>query len=219
MYRVDTRPDVARAIRRSRKARAAMRARQRRITLMVGVAVALAGAGTLSISGVTGSDLAHAAVTHAKSLADLLDARSPGERTEARLTKTKHARPLAKPRIRSAQRPQPPKQQTLAIATLLTSPPLPVGLQPPLPLATVSSPPSLAMIVGGGGGGGGGGGVLPPTGGEGPVTFPTSQPRQPVTGPSPLPEPGSWAIMLLGFGLIGWRVRRRAEPRALGNPA
>jgi hypothetical protein len=24
-----------------------------------------------------------------------------------------------------------------------------------------------------------------------------------------VPEPGTWALMLLGFGCIGWRLRRR----------
>jgi hypothetical protein len=188
-----------------------MRARQRRITVAVGLAVALAGAGTLSVTGVTGSDLAQAAVSQAKSLADLLNARSPGERTEAQLTKTKHARPLAKPRMRSAQHRQAPKEQTVEIAELLISKPLPVGLERPLPLTLVSPPPSLAMVVTGGGGGGG---VLPPTGGGGPVTFPTTQPREVITAPSAVPEPGTWATMLLGFGIIAWQVRRRARPAA-----
>jgi hypothetical protein len=220
MYRVDTQPDVARAIRRSRRARAAMRSRQRRVTLAVGLAVALAGVGTLSVTGVTGSDLAQAAVTQAKSLADLLNARSPGERTQAQLTKTKRAKPLARPRMRPAQHAQAPKEQMVEFASLLTSTPLAVGLERPLPLTAVSPPPSLAMVVTGGGGGGGGGGVLPPTGGDGPVTFPTPQPREVITAPSAVPEPGTWATMLLGFGFIAWQVRRRARPLAeLRNPA
>jgi hypothetical protein len=220
MYRVDTQPDVARAIRRSRRARAAMRSRQRRVTLAVGLAVALAGVGTLSVTGVTGSDLAQAAVTQAKSLADLLNARSPGERTQAQLTKTKRAKPLARPRMRPAQHAQAPKEQMVEFASLLTSTPLAVGLERPLPLTAVSPPPSLAMVVTGGGGGGGGGGVLPPTGGDGPVTFPTPQPREVITAPSAVPEPGTWATMLLGFGFIAWQVRRRPRPlAALRNPA
>jgi hypothetical protein len=220
MYRVDTQPDVARAIRRSRRARAAMRSRQRRVTLAVGLAVALAGVGTLSVTGVTGSDLAQAAVSRAKSLADLLNARSPGERTQAQLTKTKRAKPLARPRMRPAQHAQAPKDQMVEFASLLTSTPLAVGLERPLPLTAVSPPPSLAMVVTGGGGGGGGGGVLPPTGGDGPVTFPTPQPREVITAPSAVPEPGTWATMLLGFGFIAWQVRRRARPLAgLRNPA
>lgn len=29
---------------------------------------------------------------------------------------------------------------------------------------------------------------------------------------SPVPEPGTWAMMLLGFGAIGWTLRRRGVP-------
>jgi hypothetical protein len=31
----------------------------------------------------------------------------------------------------------------------------------------------------------------------------------PVITPQAVPEPGTWALMLLGFGLIGWILRRR----------
>src|SRR6185312_514795 len=206
--------DVARAIRRSRKARAAMRARRRRTALVGVLAVALAGAGTFFVTGVTGSDLAHAAVSQAKSLTDLLDARSPGERTEAQLTKTKRARALAKHRVGPAAVHRQPSKQMVELAQLLTSQPLaPVSLEQPLPLSAISSPTPLQTIIGGGGG------VMPPGGGGGgPVTFPTTQPRQVITGPSAVPEPGTWATMLLGFGFIGWRMRRRTR-RPIGQPA
>jgi len=212
--------DVARAIRRSRKARAAIRARRRRTALVGVLAVALAGAGTFFVTGVTGSDLAHAAVSQAKSLTDLLDARSPGERTEEQLTKTKRARALAKHRVGPAAVHRQPSKQMVELAQLLTSQPLaPVSLEQPLPLSAISSPTPLQTIIGGGVGGGGGGGVMPPGGGGGgPVTFPTTQPRQVITGPSAVPEPGTWATMLLGFGFIGWRMRRRAR-RPIGQPA
>src|SRR5258707_712652 len=48
----------------------------------------------------------------------------------------------------------------------------------------------------------------PPGDGGGPVRFPTSEPREELS-PSAVPEPGTWAMMLFGFGMIGWRVRRR----------
>src|SRR5579864_5879650 len=93
MHSVQSKPDIVRAIRRSREARAAMRRRRwRAIAIIGGFAVALGGAGTLTIAGLNGSNVVHAAMSRAKSLADLLDQRSPGARTEGELTKTKHAR-------------------------------------------------------------------------------------------------------------------------------
>ena len=82
MTRVDTKPDIARAIRRSRRTRAALVARRRRLAAVAALlAVSLAGAGTWSIGALTGTDMVEAAVTQAQSLGDLLGRRSPGERT------------------------------------------------------------------------------------------------------------------------------------------
>jgi hypothetical protein len=54
-------------------------------------------------------------------------------------------------------------------------------------------------------GGGGGGGFSPP------VTLATPEvPAPPVT---PVPEPASWALMLLGFALIGRMLKRRGAAR------
>ena len=107
-----------------------------------------------------------------------------------------------------------PKVNMPDIAQLLESaPPLAaVSLAQPLPLEAISSPPPLAAIIAPPPGGGG---VVIPPGGGGPVTFPTELPREPVTQPSAVPEPATWAMMLLGFGLIGWRVRavHRRSPR------
>ena len=214
-------PDIVRAIRRSREARAAMRSRRwRAIAITAAIAMALAGAGTFSIVGLAGSDVVHAAISQAKSLADLLDQRSPGTRTKGELIKTKHARALAKQRM--AARPkahQPPVVPTKVnmpdLAQLLESPPplSPVSLDQPLPLTAISSPPPLAAIIAPPPGGGGI--VIPPGGGGGgPVTFPTELPHVPVTPPSAVPEPATWAMMLLGFGLIGWRVRAARRPAA-----
>ena len=198
--------------------------RWRAIAIIFGLAVALGGAGTLTIAGLDGGNVVHAAMSRAKSLADLLDQRSPGARTEGELTKTKHARALAKQRMAAGPKTHqpvapPPRVNMPDIAQLLESaPPLaPVSLDQPLPLAAISSPPPLAAIIAPPPGGGGA--VIPPGGGGGPVTFPTELPREPVAPPSAVPEPATWAMMLLGFGLIGWRVRAvHRRPFANGAP-
>ena len=34
-----------------------------------------------------------------------------------------------------------------------------------------------------------------------------------ITAAAPVPEPGTWAMMLLGFGAVGYSLRRKAKPR------
>jgi hypothetical protein len=46
--------------------------------------------------------------------------------------------------------------------------------------------------------------------------LPSPQPKLPPS-PSAVPEPQSWATTLVGFGLMGWFVRRRGRNRRLGN--
>jgi hypothetical protein len=215
MNRVDTKPDVARAIRRSRRTRAALFARRRQSAAVAALlAVSLAGAGTWSIGALTGADMVQAAVTQAKSLADLLGQRSPGERTAAMLTKTKRAKPLAREHHAGPLTAKQPKVSMTDIARLLQAPPPPLAVAPPelgspFPPIALAIPPSLGGIVNSPPSSG------PPGGGSPPASFPTPQPK--VTVPSAVPEPGTWATMLLGFALVGWRVRRRscAQPQRL----
>ena len=197
-----------------------MRRRRRRSALLGGlVAVALAGAGIWSIAALSGNDMVEAAVTQAKSLADLIGQRSPGARTEAMLTKTKHAKTLARHRQASAPHARheaavPPKLAITDIAKLLEAPP-PVLAPPaatPFPQVALTAPaPSLGGIIappGSSGGtmpGGSGGGS--PGGGTTPSSFPGPESKVPVSVPSAVPEPATWAMMLFGFGLIGWRIR------------
>ena len=206
MNRAHSQPDLAGALRRSRQARAALRSRRRRkVALSVFLAVALCGAGTFSIGEITGNDVVDAAVQRVQSLADMLGQRSPGTRTESELTKTKHARVLAKhvtPAIA-------PKANMTDLARLLdVAPPalLPVNVAAPPPELAMK-PPSLGEII-----------VPPPAAGP-PDTpppgssppgliVPTPQSKPLVQVPSAVPEPGTWATMLLGFALIGWKLRR-----------
>jgi hypothetical protein len=146
----------------------------------------------------------------ARDLAELLGQRSPGTRTQAELTK--HARIAAKTRAQPKAAPHQPAAdapKTAQLVDLLSPPVVPVALvaeavppplAPPTTLNTIlSSTPVIASPT-------------PPTDGGGPVHFPTSEPHD-VLSPSAVPEPGTWALMLFGFGVIGWRMRRRPTSR------
>lgn len=276
MTDVDTSANIARAIARSRRARRAMQTRRRRLALAAGACIAAAVPLSFSLLGVGANDLADAAVTQAKSLSDLLDGRSPGERTAAQLTKTKHKRSAASalfsriaPPDRGETAPPAAGGGDLNEASQLLAGAPPIAVAPPI-AEVAFNPPTLAAIIGGSGpgnpsappsGGGappsGGGGApsvggAPPASGGGPASFPTSEPREPVTpviggsgpgdsatpppvgGPvsfptseprepltpvSAVPEPATWATMLLGFGLLGWRLRRRAAAPAAKRSA
>lgn len=215
-----TQPNIALAIQRARSARAAIRRRRRRnLALVLCLSVALAGAGTYGIGGLEANDMVHAAVSQVQNLAELLDQRSPGARTEAQLTKTKRERALAKQRKASrplAHQPVLPpmavKESLPGLLDLLAgpSPVVTADAVSPYSQMAIISPPSLATIVTPPPGSGTPppGSGTPPPGGGGGVIVPPDQPPQIVT-TSPLPEPGTWAMMLLGFALVGWRARRQ----------
>ena len=213
LIQVPSRPQIARAARRSRAVRASFKRRQRRMialtafaSLAVGVPVAW------SISGQSAGDIVQAAVAQANNLADLLSERSPGSRTEGQLTKTKRARQSAKLHIapqapaHAQGRVVEPKIVTPAeIAKILSAPPT---LPPIRDLASVTSgdlgyPPPGGGIISSAPTTSGG----TPPGGGGPVSFPASEPRETVN--SAVPEPATWAMMLVGFGLVGWRLKPR----------
>lgn len=166
-------------------------------------AFALVGVAPLSISAWMGVDPAIPGLDAAKSFMAMMSDRSPGDRTAAELTKTKKkapqqralakiAKPETPPAFEEAIAPPapvlaelPPFKPTLAgLGPLLQSPPIGGGEIPP----GQSNPP-------------GGGGGTPP--GGPPVNPPETPP------PAVVPEPGTWAMMLLGFGFVGWSMRRR----------
>lgn len=187
---------------------------RKRIIAATCSALLLGGGLAFTLSGLTAADAVYASVQKAKSLADLLSQRSPGERTEAQLTKNKRARALARHRLPAPKLGTPPTAMDLARILLPPGTEVPVTVSNPLPL--MQAPPvTLAQIVGTPGGGGvivsppgSGGGTPPggttPGGGNPPmITPPTSPELIPA-----VPEPGTWAMMLMGFGFIGWRIRR-----------
>jgi hypothetical protein len=220
---VGNKANISEAIARSRRMRRAMHKRRRRMALAAVLATAAGVPLSLSLVGVTGNDVVHAAVSGANSLADLLDKRSPGERTAAQLTKTKHAkRPVsavAPPDHQPAAAPLIRKHDFDEVAKLLAAPPPTIDIAPPVEEASAdiptiagligSTPDTAGTSIGGGGAAGGGGG--------GSSSFPASEPpREPVPA---VPEPGTWATMLLGFAMLGWRMRRRPQKRSVRKTA
>lgn len=179
-------------------------------------ALALTGGGLWTIGAVTGNDMVEAAVTKAQSIADLIAHRSPGARTEGQLTKTKHARVLAKQHIAPTMHALPATAvklpQTAQVFEGTPLVPASVDLEKPVPLAELAAPPPTlgGIIVPGSGS---------PPGGSPPATFPGPEPKQPITPPSAVPEPDTWALMLLGFGLVGWRVRQAKRAKTVARIA
>ncbi len=191
----------------------------------------------MSIFGFNPSDAVEAAAQRAKSLAELIDQRSPGERTSAELTKLKKAhRVSAKVRTAPKVAIVPPVSPTaVALANLLLPPPETVETLAPVALLDAGAPPTLGGIFIPPPGGGAypspdlnltppGGSTTPPgdavtpPGDDTHVTIPKDEPKDtiPVT---PVPEPGTWATMLLGFAMIGWQLKRQTKRAAKLLPA
>lgn len=190
------------------------RRKSRRILLALAGAFAFVTAAPFSIAALTDSAVPLPGVETARSFLALMNDRSPGRRTSAELTKVKLVQ--TKPKQRALGKILEPDEVPPAFVEALAPPPelLPMVLAPevnPIVPAFASLPPGGGFTPPGGGGGGccGGGGPTPP----GP-----ENPPPPPPPPSPVPEPGTWATMLLGFGMIGWilrRQRRRVRPAAL----
>lgn len=206
---------VYRAVARSRAVRASVaRRRRRRIALAAGLGAMLCAPVAWWMAEPAAA-VAAAAVNQVEDLAELLNQRSPGTRTQDQLTK--HARAATK--VRRAAKPVEPAADlpiapsVTALVDLLQPQPVPVEIASASVPPVLASPPTLSSIFGsnpgssipGGGGGGGGGGS---------VSFPTSEPREAIPPVSAVPEPGTWAMMLMGFGLVAWRLRRKPLPAA-----
>jgi hypothetical protein len=186
----------------------------RRLGFAAAVLLVLVIAAGLGTAGLSGNDLAAAAVQKARSLLDLIGQRSPGERTESQLVKTKHRHVRMHQRALAKVRHAPPAlEQPVVLIDLVFPRPAPVlaATEKPIPLIGEAIPPP--------------GTGAPPLFFPSPLppsqTPPTSLP--PVVGqPAPplipaVPEPATWVTMLLGFVLMGWRLQqrtRRCELRA-----
>ena len=192
------------------------------------LAFALVAIGSASAMG---EGLLSAGVRAARDAVNVMEDRSPGERTHASLSKGKPridvgrvARAL--PRIRDARvSTQPPATaETLPGAVAAPHGGAVPGLAAPAATATpvalaeapvggfVGGPGGFFLPPFGGGGGGGGGGIIfvPPEE-ETPPAVPPETPGTPPTGTTPIPEPSMWAMMILGFAAAGAAARRRRE--------
>lgn len=205
---------VSRARARARAVRSAVARRRRRALALTACAATLVGLPIAWMIAEPAAVVAAAAASQVRDLAELFDQRSPGARTQAELTK--HARALAKVRstpkapARAGVSPKPSGPVTTALVDLLQPPIAPVSvvaeaLPPPLaPAPTLNaimaSAPGIQSFA-------------PPADTPGPLSFPSSEPREPLPPTSAVPEPGTWALMLAGFGLIGWQLRGRRRCR------
>lgn len=193
-----------------------------------GAAAAIAAGviGAVSIATFSNPDLArrvgdgvNQGIAGAKTVAAMLADRSPGARPDGALASLKpkrqsavHERAL--PKIRGPVTAPSPYAMLVAAPP---SPPLaPPGAEVPLYNMVAGGPAVIVppVVTGGGGGtpggppilsniptpGGGGGGIINP-----PVI--AAAPETPPIPVTPVPEPASWAMMLLGFALLGRALR------------
>src|SRR4051794_15844245 len=199
--------NVSRAIARSRAVRASAVRRRRRMAMLAGSLALVVGVPIAWVMAEPAAAVAASVADQARDLADLLGQRSPGTRTQAELTK--HPRIAAKTRGQPKPAPHAPAidaPKTAELVDLLSPPLAPVALvaealappfaPPPTLNAILASPPINQSFT-------------PPGGGGGPAHLPTTEPRDELPPTSAVPEPGTWAMMLFGFGLIAWRIRRR----------
>jgi uncharacterized membrane protein YgcG len=208
------------------------RKKGRILALSVGlIALALgSGAAVVAVGGA-----GPAAIERGLDVLSMLQQRSPGERATAELTKIKRALPsLAAPEARALSPELAPADVDEVIGGLGLD--TPEQLLAPPPIETFASAPAGAGLpaalltptfIGGGGGGGGfrgggggggGGGSGGGSGGGGGEPTPTVVTPTVVTPPpqSAVPEPGTWATMIVGMALCGFGLRRRRKPGSLG---
>ena len=189
---------------------------------VAGVGLSLSLAAALSVATLSSPNLAQwlqdgvsDSVQGVKTVAAMLAERSPGERPEGALANLKHGKFSM---LADRETPQVPVQPPTAYETLVGPPPTPsvavppeapilgaLGATPPIPVTPTTNrgggPPFLSTIPLPGGAGGGGGGFTPPT-----IAATPNVPTVPV---APVPEPASWAMMILGFAMMARMMRRR----------
>lgn len=132
----------------------------------------------------------------------MLDARSPGERPDGALTQSKKRVEHPQRALGKVFRKPPPVEQ---LAKVVVPPPVQFVPPPEEPIAADIIPPSLLLAS------------LPPVTGDllnTPFTPVLFVPPPPPPSSSAVPEPGTWMMMLLGFGMLGAAMRGRPPVRA-----
>jgi hypothetical protein len=200
------------------------------ILLALGAAIAVGIATRPDLANLGGNRFANAVsqsvkngVQGIKTVAAMMAERSPGERAKGALASLKHKR-LTELHERALPKVRAPSPPVSPLASIVTAPPAPPALPPvsqaPL-FGMVAAPPVTVPPVTGGGGAtpggpppfsdiplpGGGGSIVPP------IT--TTQVPPPPPPASAVPEPDSWALMLLGFAFTGLALRRDRRRAAL----
>ncbi|VWX52938.1 PEPxxWA-CTERM sorting domain-containing protein [Novosphingobium sp. 9U] len=146
----------------------------------------------------------------------VFSARSPGARVGGALLQTKQR--LAASRRAGAPRPGVvlPRERVLSNVRTRPNAPALALAEPPLDARLLGSPSSAFDLPRVGLPGQtpgfdvpsfGGGDVAPSTGG--------TQPEVPVAPGPAVPEPTTWAMMILGLGAIGWAMRSRGPNRGV----
>lgn len=211
---------------RARRAKRVAARRRRQMLLAGAVAFTAVIAAPVSIASYLGVESSIPGIAAAKSFMAMMSERSPGDRTKAELTRTKQrAAPAPKQRaLGKITPPPPPKEFVEAIAP---PPPkvaegVPLAMAPSTlgPLLITPSTPGGIVVPPSAPTPGGTGGPTPPGVEEPAPTTPTEPPPppgddEPPPPPPVVPEPGTWATMLLGFGLTGLMMRRRRRKTAL----
>jgi hypothetical protein len=190
---------------------------------------AIGGAANRGVAGL--SNAVNHGLAGLNGVAAMIAARSPGERPEGELASLKHKR-QAVPHERALAKVRRAAPGTLA--SIVGPPAVPPVVVPPIaatPLFNaVAAPPVVPAqtpVTGGPPGGfpaivplpGGGGLIFPPaapTPGTPGTPGSPGTPGTPGTPAAPVPEPSTWAMMLLGLVLMG-RIVGRSRGMAAGG--
>lgn len=200
------------------------RRRRRAIVIAVGGAALVTTPLAMWASRLAGADIAGAVGASAQNLLELLDQRSPGARTQAALTKTKRERAATAARptalVPRASLPISPLASP-GLADLLVRTPAPAAPIGGLfaALQSVPLPGSPGVTEAPGSSGGGGSGTISPGPSDSVASLPPGEGREPLPDTPAVPEPQTWVLMLVGFTLVGWRIRRRPSCAATHEPA